>query len=142
MSPDEKSVFFLKPEALPYKERIMSTVEKAGIPIMERRTLKLEENHIKELYRGISGNVLEKIKDYLLGKEVLAAIVSGENVVEKLYKLCGENTKSFLCEPNSIRYLFKNIVSIDENFSKNIIHRPINKDEAGKHIILFFPARN
>jgi nucleoside diphosphate kinase len=142
MSPIEKSMFIIKPEAVPFKERIMSMVEDAGIPIIEWRTTKITKKHIEGLYPGISGENLEKTKDYLLGKEVLAVVVETEDAVDKLYKLCGENTKSFLCEKDTIRFSFKNIVPIEEKYNKNIIHRPINKDEAEKHIVLFFPKRD
>jgi nucleoside diphosphate kinase len=139
MNDMEKSVFMLKPEALPYKEKIMSIIEKAEIPIIEWRTLVLDENHLRSLYPKIKGETWYKVKEYLLNKEVLAAIVEGNDVVEKLHKICGAKAKSFLCDPSSIRYLFKNIVSSDETFSKNIVHRADNKEEAEKHVMLFFP---
>ncbi|MFZ1019369.1 MAG: nucleoside-diphosphate kinase [Minisyncoccia bacterium] len=135
----EKSVFVIKPEALPYKEKIMDMIEKAGIPITEWRNLRLTESHLRILYPTITGETWHKMKKYLLNKEVLAAVVEGNDIVQKLYEICGDKTKPFLCRPDSIRYLFKNIARQNEAFSQNIIHRPKNKQEAEEHVVLFFP---
>jgi nucleoside diphosphate kinase len=136
---EEKSVFMLKPESMSHKEEIMSMIEKSGILIKEWRHLKLEEHQLRSMYPDAVGEIWHKTKEKLLDKEVLAAIVEGDDVVEKLYKVCGENTKPFLCEPGSIRNLFKDITSQDGVLHQNIIHRPKNQKEAEEHLVLFFP---
>ncbi len=132
----EKSVFMLKPEGMKYKEEIMSTIEKAGIPIKEWRNLTLDEKHLRKLYPNVSGEGWRKVQKHLLNKEVLVAIVEGEDVINKLYKTCGEETKIFMCAPSSIRQKFKDIA---HDSYGNIIHRAKNQKEAEEHIMLFFP---
>ena len=131
----------LKPEALPYKEQIMGMIEKAGMPIVEWRHFQMEEKHLKAMYPTLSGEKLHKTKEYLLGKDVLAAVVEGDNVIDRLHKVCGEHVKPFLCDSDSIRNQFRNITPSDETFPKNIIHRPKTKQEAEEHLVLFFPDR-
>ena len=140
MNQAEKSIFMLKPEAVPYKEEIMGMIEKAGIPIVEWRNLKLDEEHLNTLYAKTKGEKWHKTKDHLLGKDVLVAVVEGDNVVERLHKICGEHAKPFLCETDSIRSKFSGILPFgDESYTKNVIHRAKNKEEAEKHLVLFFP---
>lgn len=135
----EESVFVIKPEAMPYKQEIMEMVEKSGIPIKEWRHLKLDEHQLHSMYPDAVGEMWHKTKENLLNKEILAAIVEGDDVIEKLYKVCGENTTPFLCDPNSIRYLFKDTTSQDGVLHRNIIHRPKDQKEAEEHLVLFFP---
>ncbi len=134
-------MFMIKPEAMRFKEQIMAMIDKAGIDIKEWRTVRLTEQDLHSLYPYSTGMDWDKLKDSFLDREVLAAVVEGEDVIKRLLKTCGDNTTPRLCNPESIRYIFRNALPPSAGFSNNIIHRPKNEEEAKEHMALFFPPK-
>jgi nucleoside diphosphate kinase len=136
----EKSVFMIKPEGMSHKEEIMSYIEKNGLAITRWRTMLLDEDQLKKIYHDTHGEIWEKTKEHMLGKEVLVGEVNDEQAIEKLKTICGSKTNPIECDVGSIRKFFNDIAEKDPSkYHKNIIHRAMDDKEVTDQTILFFP---
>ena len=143
----EYSLFMIKPMAYEHKREILDFISKE-LKIESTRDVLLSKDFLNKLYKNENDKFKRINTLYLAGKMACIGVVSGENAKTKLVEICGEHFIPEKCNPNSIRYKYRNnkVAKIDgEIFYVNAIHKstPEEADEEVKlYIDEFIKPRN
>lgn len=135
MNKMEKTFFIIKPEAFSERDRIKSFImSHSGLKVLESKIMILTDVDIKALYIDDIGTDLQNAaRCHLVGNNVEAGIIEGEDAIDKFIGLCGRYPDGNLCEENTIRKIFgkKNIVKYGgTTYFLNAIHKSSQKEAA------------
>lgn len=124
----EKTFFIIKPEALPDREKIKAFIKShSDLKVVESRIMNLREEDIEALYSDDIGTDFQTAtKRHLIGRQIEAGIVQGENAIDEFIRLSGKYPDSRLCEEGTIRRVFgrkETIMYGDTTYFLNAIHK-------------------
>lgn len=142
----EKTFIILKPDAVQKNlvDICLKKFQDGGLSIKERHKTRLNRNFVDNLYchleSKISGKLLENIKNWMISDYVVAAVLSGENAVEKARKICGK-TNPVEAGKGTLRGDYSNEDMMEnagyERETHNIVHASGSREEADREIELF-----
>lgn len=142
----EQTFVILKPDAVQkgIVDICLKRFQDAGLIIKQKHKLKLNMQFVDELYRHlenvVSSKLLENIKKWMCSDYVIAAILEGENSVEKARKICGK-TNPAEAGKGTLRGDFSEedmrINALHDKETHNIVHASGSREEAEKEIGFF-----
>jgi len=130
----ERTFVMIKPDGIQRRlvGRILQKFEDAGIKIVAMKFLKVSRELAEKHYEIHKGKKFYKsLIEYITSSPVLAMVLEGENVVERVRKMVGA-TNPMDAMPGTIRGDFC------QNIGRNIIHASDGKETASKEISLWF----
>ena len=130
----ERTFVMIKPDGIQRRlvGRILQRFEDAGIKIVAMKFLKVSRELAEKHYEIHKGKKFyESLIKYITSSPVLAMVLEGENVIERVRKMVGA-TNPMEAMPGTIRGDFC------QNIGRNIIHASDGKETARKEISLWF----
>jgi len=130
----EKTFAYLKPNTIQrgLVGEIIRRIEEKGLKIVALKMLTISESMARELYREHAGkDFYEPLLAFIQSGPVVAMVLEGENVVQRLRNLVGK-TDPLEAAPGSIRGRFG--VSI----RKNLIHASDSIESSNRETNIFF----
>lgn len=129
----EKTFFIIKPEAFSERGKIKEFMEShSNLKVISSRIMVLQDDDVCALYLDDIGTDLQTAaKRHLVGRQVEAGIVEGENAIEEFLLLCGKYPDNKLCDDNTIRKVFGKeeiIMYGDTTYFLNAIHKSSRKE--------------
>ena len=150
----EKTVIFVKPEALIYEDQVIKHLERIGGHAVRTRRVKLTSEILHAVYPGLSlkFSLWNAICDHLLDKVVLTAEIEGDSVVSLVMDAVGKHFDPEQCGQASIRFtyharagqMFQPVFLRDGSglYYRNYVHRARMVQEAEVQIRALFGATN
>lgn len=138
----EKTVYIIKPEALPHRQEIRLMIAEANLAITHSAVALLPEWVLVELYPDLARERNElwiATLEHLLNQECEIGIIEGENAMKKLLNLCGEETSPVACRVGTIRARFGEPIPLpagERFYWRNAIHRPKTQEEAANDLLV------
>lgn len=136
----EKSVYIIKPEAVAHREQIRALIRGAGLRVANHKLAVFPEHALEALYPDMQENLHAATLHYFgIGPSEIG-IVEGENAINRLSQLAGEDVNPAKCAPGTIReqYGFKNPVKWrNAIYFLNGLHRSKNTTEVERDLELF-----
>ncbi|MFH2115400.1 MAG: nucleoside-diphosphate kinase [Spirochaetota bacterium] len=132
--PYELSFAMLKPGIVQRRlvGEILARIEKKGLDILALKMMKIDENLARTHYIEHEGkNFYKELVEYITSGPVVAMVVSGDDAVSLLRKLCGA-TKVEDALPGTIRGDYA------DHTRTNVIHASDGVESAKREISLFF----
>ncbi|MEI6843382.1 MAG: nucleoside-diphosphate kinase [bacterium] len=141
---DTIAICVIKPDAFLHRDDIVRRLESSGLYIVQRTPKQLGENFVvHEMYgKDALPKPLEDahIRHFLSGESEII-IVKGDNVVRKLLDTVGLKTNPALCDPETIRYIYGDLVpeELEQGlkYFRNAAHRPTSNEEAREDLNKF-----
>jgi len=133
-------VVVIKPEALQRKNQIVDFLRGHGLSVVSYREVKLPERFISEvMYPDLSSKFEEAtMKHYEEGPSGILILQGGEDVLQKIISLTGENLKPNENKEGTLRHMFGEHfgrkVAGDAEYFRNAVHRPKTKEELKKFL--------
>ena len=130
----ERTYVMLKPDAMEQRVvgEIITRIEKEGFKIENIKLMNLQEALLREHYAHITSKpFFPEIIEYFKRGPVIAMIVSGDNVIQRMRNMMG-TTDPLEAEPGTIRRAYA------KNKSENIIHGSDSEETASVEIARFF----
>ena len=130
----QQSLFIIKPDAVSRNiiGKIISKLEDNNIKLLDCRIQTLSVKMADLLYEEHYGNpYYNRLINYMTSSESFISIVYGDNVIEKLRKLCG-NSNPLIADIGTIRKEF----GLD--LPRNSVHSSDSIINADKEIAIFF----
>lgn len=139
----EKSVYIVKPDAWTFRYAIEGMVLDQGLLTLTTLQVTLSEHTLGRLYPDLFGaqNDLwrETLRHFAEGSSWIVQVI-GEDAINVLRRLCGEDTNPNLCAASTIRRLFgeskPTVLADGSSYWRNAVHRPKNKYEAKSDLLL------
>jgi nucleoside diphosphate kinase len=125
----------IKPDAFSRREDIVNRIKADGLGVLTRREKRLPDNFVAGvLYKDLPADIEEEtLRHFNSGQSELLLIQGGPDLVEKLVRLTGQDTNPSNCSSESIRSIFgehfPRKTDIGNDYYRNAIHRPKNKEE-------------
>jgi nucleoside-diphosphate kinase len=132
--PNELSFAMLKPGIVQRRlvGEILARIEKKGLDIVALKLMKIDRKLARTHYIEHEGkDFYEPLVNYIISGPVVAMVVSGDDAVSLLRKLCGA-TKVEEALPGTIRGDYA------DHTRKNVIHASDGVESAKREIGLFF----
>jgi nucleoside diphosphate kinase len=132
-----RSIYIIKPEAMPFREEIRKMICLAGLKIIRTTEAIIPIDVLDKLYTDCSDELRRATQLFMGCEPCEIGEVIGENAVEKLLSICGHVTDPSQCAAQTIRNRFGvRQVEHFENalYFKNAIHRPKNAEEAQRDL--------
>jgi len=143
----QRTVIFLKPEAMRFLGDIRSRIKKIG-KVTSSRSVTLNEEVLRIIYPDLNGKLWDATRDHLCGQQVAVFIVEGEDVIRKMLVCVGQQSFPSNCLHDSLRYVLWKMNSIrfsqqkDDRhwiapnmyYSRNFIHRAKSVEQAEREI--------
>ncbi len=143
----EHVLFIVKPEGLPYRDLIATTIEAAGLPIILRQPLVLTANLVMGLYPCLKGPLIDTTFWWLANKTCEVGLVVAPNAIVRLLELCGANPNPVLCGLNTIRRRYGNTEPLYLSYCGqkfeyyfNVVHCARTAEQAAHDLALLKPA--
>lgn len=132
--PENLAVIVIKPDALDRSDEIVRRLEHEGFSIQKRMRKVLPEKFVDARSENFPSDIKKETGRYLATEpSEIIFIKGGEDIVEKLKSVTGEDTDPNKSNPDSIRAIFgeHSPRQTDEGkkFFRNAIHRPANEEE-------------
>ncbi len=130
----QKTLSIIKPDAtkLGYTDLINQMIEDAGLKIIEKKQLTLNNDQAKEFYKVHSDkSFYNELCDFMTSGPIVVQILEGDNAIE-LYRQTMGATNPEEAGANTIRKKFAS--SIQEN----AVHGSDSEENAVKEIEFFF----
>tara|TARA_Y100000590_G_C15493724_1_gene928857 strand:- start:157 stop:567 length:411 start_codon:yes stop_codon:yes gene_type:complete len=130
----QKTLSIIKPDAtkLGYTDLINQMIEDAGLKIIEKKQLTLNNDQAKEFYKVHSDkSFYNELCDFMTSGPIVVQILEGDNAIE-LYRQTMGATNPEEADANTIRKKFAS--SIQEN----AVHGSDSEENAVKEIEFFF----
>ena len=131
----ERSLFFIRPEAMVHREEIFDAIKRRGLVIIYHDEVRIFKHILKALYSHVRPEVFEKLTKQLWDRQCVVGIVEGEKSIEKLVEIIGHETHPAKCHPGSLRREFGNHAPGMEH--ENVCHRPKTEEEFLENIKAF-----
>jgi nucleoside-diphosphate kinase len=146
----QRTLVLLKPDALQrgIVGEIISRFEKAGMKIVGMKMIKpskeFAEKHYYDIEERHGKEILDRLTDYLGMGPVIAFVLEGTKIIERVRKLVGK-TEPHSAEPGTIRGDYSHLTyekADDPNTEVktlyNLIHASANEHDAKHEISLWF----
>ena len=102
----QETLAIIKPDGIPYIDKIIGIIYKEGLKIKKYDIRLLDEDLLKEHYEHLKHkSYYDKLINYMTSNEVVLMVLEGQNAREKLRNLMGP-TDSLEAESNTIRGMF------------------------------------
>ena len=140
----EQTLVFVKPEALRHWREIRFELKQLGT-IAWQRMVTLNSDVIKNLYSFRRKEMLDATLQHLAGQQVATFVIEGEDIVRKVYTICGHSTDPRFCGPKTLRFRFAPtphyiVVMQRVLYYYNAVHRSSHIVEAQQDIPLLQSA--
>lgn len=134
----ETSYVMIKPEfanksivILLVKEKLASN----GIKIEEEGYIQYDVPHARQHYHEhVNKPFYPELEQYLTSDKAYGMVVSGDNAIEKIRKLCGSTKNP---EKGTIRYNIPTLLHLPIRVTENVVHSS-DSPEAAEHEIAIF----
>lgn len=131
----EKTFFIIKPEVFSDREKIKKFIEShSNLKVISSRIMVLQDNDVRALYLDDIGTDLQTAaKQHLIGRQVEAGIVEGDNAIDEFLSLCGKYPDNRLCADNTIRKVFGKAETVmygNTTYFLNAIHKSSRNEAA------------
>ena len=133
-------VVVIKPEALQHKNQIIDFLRGHGLSMVSCREVKLPERFISEvMYPDLSPEFKEAtMKHYNEGLSGILILQGGEDVLQKIVSLTGENLKPDDNKDGTLRNMFgehfSRKIADGAEYFRNAVHRPKTEEELKKFL--------
>ncbi len=136
----ETSYYVIKPHGLVFREIVRAMIEGVGLIITESKELVMHRCVLENIYSDLPEKYRDAVFRLFEEKSVEMGLVIGENAIDNLLQITGTELDPVDCAPSSIRFKFgghEPLMIGGVQCYTNIIHRPRNKTEAERGIMIF-----
>lgn len=131
------SFYIIKPEAFQFRKEVREIIYSSDLNIIVFKAIIIPPSLIDSLYSDCTKEMIATTKYFICNKLCEVGIVSGNNAVKKLLKICGLDPDPNKCEGGTIRYIYgiKQVYYYEGiAYFKNGIHRPKTTKEMKRNI--------
>lgn len=130
---EEYSIGIIKPDAMDYRQEILSLIEKRGLKIIFQKEILLDKQSLTEIYKEIvRKDYFQPFVDFMMSGKCLAFIVKGCNAIRCLNELVGASDPS-KAKPGTLRHRF------GSDIRKNAIHSSKDAEHFKRELKILFP---
>lgn len=132
----EKTLILLKPDCIAagHCGEVISRFEKAGFKILATKMMKLSSALLKEHYAHLTSKPFyPRIEEFMQSSPVIAMVLAGENVIQKVRDLIGP-TDSTKAPKGTVRG------DLGKDVQENILHASDSQETAQAELKRFFKA--
>jgi nucleoside-diphosphate kinase len=136
----EQALYIIKPEGMANRKEIHQMILDAGLKIILSKCVLLNNLVLNTIYPNLSPDLLDATIRFLTKAPSEIGVVEGENAIEKLRELIGEQTNPDECRPGTIRHRFgvrPSVVVGKSIYHLNVLHRSKTVDEARRELDLY-----
>lgn len=139
----ETSYVMIKPEfanksivILLVKEKLASN----GIKIEEEGYIQYDVPHARQHYcKHVNQEYFPQLEKYITSDKAYGMVVSGDNAIEKIRKLCGSTKNP---EKGTIRYNIPTLLHLPIRVTENVVHSSDSPEAAEHEIAIFRELKN
>jgi len=140
----EQAFFIIKPEGTPFRTKIKEYITNSGLILVRSDPMILNEQDIVSIYLDdIGSRLMAATYSHLLGREIEAGIIEGEDAIERFWNICGDKPDNLMCKEGTIRRDFgmEPLEYDGVTYFQNCIHKA-SKKEARAAIKWFYRKIN
>ena len=106
-----------------------------GIKIEEESYIQYDEKHAKQHYvEHVGKPFYPNLEKYITSDKAYGMVVSGENAIERIRKLCGSTKNP---EPGTIRFNIPTLLHLPIRVTENVVHSSDSPEAAEREIAIF-----
>lgn len=139
----ETSYVMIKPEFANKSIVILLVKEKLaanGIKVEEAGYIQYDKEHARQHYcKHVNQEYFPQLEKYITSDKAYGMVVSGDNAIEKIRKLCGSTKNP---EKGTIRHNIPRLLNMPISATKNVVHSSDSPEAADREIAIFHELKN